>query len=135
MTPHWLPSLSMGGESCKTEPCTVQGHIYFVRESVCMCVVEIHLGKKTTLFMGHDLLCEILLLSKALHFFGEVNCFGLEPISAAEIFTAPKSKGCKISALHNLYRYISNQHLIECKAQSFLFLIPVIFQWSCQSAY
>lgn len=36
-----------------------------------------------------------------------VNCFGLEPISAAEFFEALKSTECKISVSYNLYPYIS----------------------------
>lgn len=51
---------------------------------VCVCVQNIF-WQERALLMGHNLPCEILLLSTVLQFFS-VNCFGLEPISAAEFF-------------------------------------------------
>lgn len=63
------------------------------------------------------------------------NCFGLEPISAAEYLEALQSIDCKISVSYNLQPYISkkNPSCYRMQYPKRLFLILVIFKRSCQS--
>lgn len=84
----------------------------FVWDCVCVCI----LARENIVDGSRPSLWNSIAFNGIAVF--SINCFGLEPILAAEFFKAQKGKAAKYLS-HTIYSHIfQKQHLIWCKTQS-----------------